>query len=139
MKQVTPNHGKPRKDGTPKIDRCDSRKEIVRGEIKQMALANKPRNYIINVIVEKYGYSEATVEEYTREVLREIKAEFKDYAKKVADKNYKLLQAIINDSYDIKKYGITLDAIKEQNKMANLYDNSIKLTTDEPFIIKLGN
>lgn len=100
---------------------------------------NWDRSDIIEAIVNQYGYTERTAELYYEKALHKVNEKYKQYQDKIAEENYRRLNAIVDEAYDKGDLKTSIDAINTLNKMGSIYEQKVNIKTDEGFVIKLDN
>lgn len=96
-------------------------------------------NEIKEMLMDEYGYSEITVSKHLVEAKKIVAEKFHEYAKKTASKNYKYLETIIEEAYSKGKYNQAVEAINTQNKMAQIYSDTLHIKSDMPFVINFDS
>lgn len=139
-KRVTQNNsGTMRKDGKPKLNRTQCRKTNCMRRAINLLQMEYEYNEIVEMLVEEFGYAEITVQKHILNAKKIVAEKFRDYASKTANKNYKYLETAIEEAYSKGKYNQMIEAINTQNKMANIYSDTLNIKTEQPFIISFGN
>lgn len=127
-----------RKDGKPSLPRCKARYNSAKKMAQrylQMGFAYKD---VMEKLQEDYGYSENSAKDLINKLNREIDAKFDKYAEKVASKQIKRLEALIEESFEngtIKEIQTSIDLL---NKLNHLYETKIKVDGNGDFKIKIG-
>lgn len=133
------NTGTQRKDGKPKLNKTQCRKTNCMRRAINLLQMEYEYNEIVEMLMDEFGYAENTVQRHILNAKKIVSEKFKDFAAKTANKNYKYLETAIEEAYSKGKYNQMIEAINTQNKMANIYSDTLNIKTDTPFIISLGN
>lgn len=141
MKRVV----RPKSDIETKDGPIRTATELKVKEMAKMLARGKSKDTVKDYIVEKYGLSEARVDDLYYEAIKYLlpkdDAKFKE---EIITKNVARLDKIVEETMESKNYKEATKAIAELNKMAGITSNNIKvgMQTDgeggSTFIVEIG-
>ena len=145
----------PRKDGTPslkgggrppkpkkgKSKGCSTTKthryKCAKTLVCNLILMDTDTRDIISRLVDEFNYSKESAEQVVYRTKREIDQQMIEAMKKTAERNYKRLEAIINESDDNDTLKETMQAIDLQNKMSQVYKDKVELDANMEFKVNI--
>ena len=110
----------------------------VRRDLEKKIRQGIPREDIIEDFVHKYECTNAYAKVYYCRAMKQINAYYKKYAEETARINNARLDQIIMDNMENGNGKVAIMAIAEQNKLAHLYDNELKIKQDGPITVTFG-
>lgn len=108
-----------------------------------MALSLLRMNYensdIIERLKEEYGYSDNSARKLVDKVKKKLKQLLERKYDKIAEENINRLEAIIDETYEEKRYNEMLKAIDTLNKIGGVYTTKLDIngTLNQEFTIKI--
>ena len=108
-----------------------------------MALSLLRMNYDYNDIIERlkqeYGYSNNSARKVVDKVKKKLKQTVEKKYDKIAEENVGRLEAIIDETYEQKRYADMLKAIDTLNKMGGVYTTRLDINANlnNEFVIKV--
>lgn len=112
------------------------RKRLAKKDILKMCSNGENYYDIQDYIMEKYGYVEKYVQALIADAKKEMDARYEKWLDRIADKNYQRLTVIVDECMSKNNYRDAIKAIEVLNKLGNLYETKINLSSDE-FKIKI--
>lgn len=108
-----------------------------------MALSLLRMNYDYNDIIERlkqeYDYTDNSAKKVLDKNKRKLKNSVEKKIDKIAEENINRLEAIIDETYEEKRYNEMLKAIDTLNKMGGVYTTKLDIngTLNQDFVIKI--
>lgn len=100
---------------------------------------NYENSDIIERLKEEYGYSDNSARKLVDKVKKKLKQALEKKYDKIADENVARLEAIIDETYEQKRYADMLKAIDTLNKMGGVYTTKVDINgnLNQEFTIKI--
>lgn len=94
---------------------------------------------IIERLKEEYGYSDNSARKVVDKVKKKLKQLLEKKYDKIAEENINRLEAIIDETYEQRKYNEMLKAIDTLNKIGGVYTTKLDIngTLNQEFTIKI--
>ena len=100
---------------------------------------NYENSDIIERLKEEFGYSDNSARKLVDKVKKKLKQLLERKYDKIAEENINRLEAIIDETYEEKRYNEMLKAIDTLNKMGGVYTTKVDIngTLNQDFVIKI--
>lgn len=100
---------------------------------------NYENSDIIERLKDEYGYSDNSARKLVDKVKKKLKQTLERKYDKIAEENVARLEAIIDETYEQKKYNEMLKALDLLNKMGGVYTTKVDIngTLNQDFVIKI--
>lgn len=100
---------------------------------------NYENSDIIERLKEEYGYSDNSARKVVDKVKKKLKQLLERKYDKIAEENINRIEAIIDETYEQRKYNEMLKAIDTLNKMGGVYTTKLDIngTLNQDFVIKI--
>ena len=100
---------------------------------------NYENSDIIERLKEEFGYSDNSARKVVDKVKKKLKQLLERKYDKIAEENINRLEAIIDETYEQKKYNEMLKAIDTLNKIGGVYTTKLDIngTLNQEFTIKI--
>ena len=94
---------------------------------------------IIERLKDEYGYSDNSARKLVDKVKKKLKQLLERKYDKIAEENINRLEAIIDETYEQRKYNEMLKAIDTLNKIGGVYTTKVDIngTLNQDFVIKI--
>ena len=100
---------------------------------------NYENSDIIERLKDEYGYSDNSARKLVDKVKKKLKQLLERKYDKIAEENINRLEAIIDETYEEKRYNEMLKAIDTLNKIGGVYTTKVDIngTLNQDFVIKI--
>ena len=100
---------------------------------------NYENSDIIERLKEEYGYSDNSARKLVDKVKKKLKQTLERKYDKIAEENINRLEAIIDETYEQRKYNEMLKSIDLLNKMGGIYTTRLDINANlnNEFVIKV--
>ena len=100
---------------------------------------NYENSDIIERLKEEYGYSDNSARKVVDKVKKKLKQLLERKYDKIAEENINRLEAIIDETYEQRKYNEMLKAIDLMGKLTGAYTTKVDIngTLNQDFVIKI--
>lgn len=125
-----------RKDGKPYASKSAVQRYELKKQVKRWIMQGKMWGEVIELIMEKYGYSEESACNIYTECNKAVKEYLEKHKDDILDVQMARMEDIIQATFDRGDYNTTLKATEQLNKLAKLYETKVKVESDS-FTVKI--